>query len=571
MKSFTALILFKSKNLNSNQMIELTGGYVRNVFLGEFFISNMFIIMTIIFSALLILLILNYKEITKPFRKINKKTWLALLVIFIIGFALRNDSYFYGFGFDGMHYQETANFFFKTGLYVKGCTIGNVYDCKFYHQALFPAGFPYLIVLLYYIFGQNSLWAMMLSAFTGSLTIILVYLVTYSLFKKEEIGLYTSLVFALIPLEIMINGSAAVRPFSSFFIALTILFFLLALERNKVKLWSLFAITFSYCIYVRQENSILLIPMLLLFLTKNRLTKKSFEIEKISGFVKKYWLPIAIFIISQIPVQHWILFGAVDWNVNNPMFSLHYFSFTAPVIFTLLFTDYSWIEVFFNPMISVLLFAGIYFVFKGKEKINISFLWLWFLSFFFLVASYFQCQGYPQNFCIFNTVRYTTTLSLSYSIISGFVLFRINEKLKFNRYVFLTAIFVIIFVVSSISIPTTLFKDARLEEEYVGDAIRAVNRTDKDCLIFTGQYAIPNSDLLDENRRKWIDIELIMSGTIQLVWEEIENSTCMVFLKDYGCREIRDEQCGFVYKNFDLEFLFKEGSTEIYNLHLKER
>ncbi len=551
-------------------MIELTGGYTRNVFLGEFFISNMFAIMTIILLTFLILLVLNYKGLVRPFRKISRKTWLTLLVIFIIGFALRNDSYFYGFGFDGMHYQETANFFFKTGLYVKGCAIGNVYDCKLYHQALFPAGFPYPIVLLYYVFGQSSLWAMMLSAFMGSLTVILVYLITYSLFKKEEIGLYTSLVFALIPMELMINGSAAVRPFSSFFIALTVLFFLLALGKNKVKLWSLFAITFSYCIYVRQENSILLIPMLLLFLTKNRLTKKSFRTEKISGFVKKYWLPVAIFIVSQIPVQHWILFGAVDWNLNNPMFSLHYFPFTAPILLTLFFTNYAWIEVLFNPLISVLFFAGIYFVFKGKRKINISFLWLWFLSFFLLIAFYFQCQGYPQNFCV-NFVRYMTMLSLPYSIISGFVLFRINEKLKVNRYAFLTVILVVIVIVSSISIPATLFKDARLEEDYVGDAIHAVNRMDKDCLIFVSQYAIPNSDILGENKRKWIDIDLIMSGTVEWVWEEIENSTCIIFLKDYRCREIHDEYCGFVYKNFDLEFLFEEEYVEVYRLHLKER
>lgn len=551
-------------------MIELTGGYARNA-LGEFFISNTFAIMTIIFLTFLIFLILNYKELVKPFRKISKKTWFALLVIFIAGFALRNDSYFYGMGFDGMHYQETANFFFKTGLYVKGCAIGNVQECKLYHQALFPAGFPYLIVLAYYIFGQNSLWAMIFSAFTGSLTVILVYLITYSLFKNEKIGLYTSLVFALIPVELMINGSAAVRPFSSFFMALTILFFLLALERNKVKLWSLFAITFSYCIYVRQENSILLIPMLLLFFNKNRLTKKSFKKENILGFIKKYWLPFAIFIISQIPVQHWILFGDVGWNATGSMFSLSYFPYTAPVMLTLFFTNYSWIEALFNPLVSVLLFAGIYFVFREKDKTGLTFLWLWFLSFFFLEAFYFQCVGYPQNFCTHNTVRRMTTFSLPYSIISGFVLFRINEKIKVNILAFLTVIFVIIFIVSSISIPTTLFKDARLEEAYVGDAIRAINRTDKDCLIFTGQYAIPNSDLLGKNKRKWIDIDLIMNGTVQWTWEEIENSRCIALLSDYRCREIRDEQCGFVYKNFDLEFMFGEGFVEVYELNLKER
>ena len=90
-------------------------------------------------------------------------------------------------------------------------------------------------------------------------------------------------------------------------------------------------------------------------------------------------------------------------------------------------------------------------------------------------------------------------------------------------------------------------------------------------MIFVSQYAILNSDILGENKRRWIDIDLIMSGTVQWVWEEIENSRCIAFLSDYRCREIRDEQCGFVYKNFDLEFMFEEGSVEVYRLSLKER
>lgn len=549
-------------------MIELTGGYGRNI-LGEFFITNMFAIMTIIFLAFLAFLIINHKEFTRPFGKITKKTWCTLLVIFIIGFVLRNDSYFYGAGFDGMHYQETANLWYKTGLFVKGCVIGNANDCKLYHQVLFPAGFPYIIVLLYIFFGQSSLWAMIFSALMGSLTIILVYLITYSMFKKEEIGLYTSLVFSLIPVELMINGSAAVRPVSSFFMALTILFFLLALEKNKVKLWSLFAITFSYCIYLRQENSILIVPMAFLFFAKNKVSKKSFRMEKTIKTIKKYWLPLSIFILSQIPVQHWILFGEVGWNGNGPVFSPYYFPFTTPVMLTLFFAKYSWIEALFNPLTSVLLFIGIYFVFKGRYKKEMLFPFLWFLSFFILEASYFQCGGYPQNFCVGDLRRHMTPFSLPYSIISGFVLFKINKKVKINRYLFLSIIFVILFAISGISIPTTLFKDARLEEGGVGDSIIAINRTGKDCLIFT-QYAFPDSDILGENNRRWVDINLITNPRNKWVFDEVRNSTCVIFIKDYRCREIVDEQCNFIYKNFDMKFLFKENSVEAYRLELKK-
>lgn len=558
-------------------MIEVTGAYVRNSFWGEFFTSYMLIIMTTIFLVFIILLILNRKDFFEPFRKISRKTWLTLLVIFIVGFALRNDSYSHGFSFDGLHYADAGSFFYKTGIFVKGCAIGNAYDCKLYHQPLFPAGFPYAVTLIYYVFGESSMWTMMLSAFAGSLAIILVYLITYLLFRKEEIGLYTSLVFALVPLEILISGSASVRPFSGFFMALTVLFFLLALRRSSVKLWSLFAITLSYSIYVRQENSLLLIPMLLLYFWENRSVLRSFRIGDILAFFKKYWIPIAIFIVSQIPVQHWILFGLGDWTLRSePIFALKYFPSTAPIILTLFFTEYFSMEAFFNPLTSILLFAGLYFVFRGKEKINNSFIWLWLLSFFLMEAFFFQCKGYPESHCIGNLMRHMMTLTIPYSMISGFVLFKINERVKVNRHAFLAGMAVVIILISGISMPTTIFKDARMEETYVGSLISAVNRTGTDCLVFIGQIAIPNSDLLGENERKWVDEYIIMNGTHHWVWEEVENSTCMYFFEDFNCKqefEGGEVGCNFIYKKFDLEFLFVEGDIKpikVYRLHIKE-
>jgi hypothetical protein len=555
-------------------MLEVTGSYARNV-LGVFFVYNMFAIMTIIFFAFIILLVMNYKEIAKPFEKINRKTCLILLVIFIIGFILRNDSYFYGFGYDGIFYPETANNFFETGLFVKGCAIGDANDCKLYHQALFPAGFPYMIMLTYYLFGQNAIFGMMLSAFLGSFSIILVFLIAYYLFRKEEIGIYSAIVFTLIPLEIMINGSGAVRPVSSFFMALSVLLFLLAVDKNKIKIWSLFAITLSYTIYVRQENSVLIIPLSLLFISKHRKEIKSLRIEKISQTIKKYWLPIVIFFISQIPVQHWILFGEVGWNGNNPILSTLYFYHTAPVMLRLLFIDYLWLKVLFNPLTSIMLFIGIYFALKDKEKIKILFLWLWFLVFFIFNSSYFLCQGYPENNCIGNIVRYMTTLSLPYSMISGLVLFKITNKIKINKSVTMAVSFLLIFAISFIfsglSLPNSFMKDGRLDEQYVGDAIRTINRTDKDCLLFVSQYALPHSDLLGENKRRWVDVDLIMNSTLPWIWDEVKNSSCIVYISDYRCRQMRDEQCDFIYRNFDLELMFKENSVEAYGLRLKEK
>jgi hypothetical protein len=555
-------------------MWNVTGGYERYAY-GGFFINNMTAIMAVIFLAFLFLIVLNYKEIAKPFRKISKRTWLILAIIFVVGFVLRNAVYSYGWGYDGVFYTETANSMFQTGLFVKGCAIGNVSDCILYHQVLFPAGFPFLIVLLYSFLGQNAVFGMMLTGFLGSLTIIVVFLIAYRLFGKEDAGLFSAIVFTLIPLEIMINGTGAVRPVSSFFMALSVLFFILAMDKNKVGLWSLFAITLSFTIYTRQENSVLLLPLSLLFVWKNRKEIATLKAHKIERTLKKCWLPIVIFFVSQIPVQHWILYGNVSFNGFKPIFGAEYFYHTAPVVLTLLFTKYTHINALFNPVVSLVFFSGIFFAFFGKYRTQIIFLWAWFVTFFVLNASYFLCNGYPQVDCIGSEVRYMTTLSLPYALISGLVLYKITGKNTKKRTAFMAASFIFIlftsFAVSGMTLPTTFMKDGRLDEPYIGDAIRAINKTGKDCLLFVSQSTLPNSDLLDKNSRKWIDIDLIMNSTLPWVFEEVSNSKCMVYISDYRCRDYRDEQCEFMYKNFDMELMFKENAIEAYRLTLKQQ
>jgi hypothetical protein len=555
-------------------MLTITGGYDSNA-LGAFFLNNMIVIMALIFFTLIFLIVLNYKDIARPFKKISKRTWLILAVIFIIGFILRNDSYIYGWGYDGVFYTETANNMFQTGLFVKGCAIGNVSDCLLYHQVLFPAGFPFMIVLLYFFLGQNAIFGMMLSGFLGSLTIILVFLISYRLFGKEDAGLFSAIVFTLIPLEIMINGTGAVRPVSSFFMALSVLFFILALDNNKVRLWSLFAITISFAIYVRQENSVLLLPLALLYASKYRKQIISINSRKIERTLTKYWLSLAIFFLSQITVQHWILLGGLGFNGNNPIFSAEYFYHTAPAVLTLFFTNYSHIKTLFNPFVSLVFFAGIFFLLSNKYRIQSSFLWAWFLTFFVMNASYFLCGGYPQNDCFGNEIRYITALSVPYSLIAGFVMFKISGKIRVSTLAFMSLWFIFLFLtsfaVSGMSWPTTFMKDGRLDEQYVGDAIRAINRTGTNCLIFVSQSSLANSDLLDKNNRRWVDIDLIMNSTIPMVFEEVKNSTCVVYLSDYRCQNYNDDQCAFVYDNFDLQPLFKQNSVEAFALNLRNR
>jgi len=217
------------------------------------------------FSLLIYLFWANIKNLYQEIKKIDKKIWLILLLVFIFGFYLRNSEYWLGPHTDGYVAQEAAHLWLLHGEFVKACALGNHIDCQLFEQVLSPPVFPFIIALVHLIFGINSLNASVISAVLSSLTILLVFLIAYLIFKKEEVGLYAALIFSFIPLNIINSQTGLSRPTGLFFVGLTILFYLLALKNNKFITWLLTAVCLSYSIYVRQESYILL-PFLFIFL-----------------------------------------------------------------------------------------------------------------------------------------------------------------------------------------------------------------------------------------------------------------------------------------------------------------
>lgn len=559
-------------------MTYMTGPYLQT-FLGKFFLTNMFVIMTLIFSIFLILLILNIKTVKKEL-KISKKTALILLIIFLFGFFLRNAEYRYGWGLDGFFYPTSAKYLLEQNIFTIGCAIGKIDQCVLYHQPLYPAGYPYLISLLYLFFGVNSLHAMQLSAFLGSLTIILIFYCSRILLKNEEAGLYSALIFTLIPLELYVASTSAVRTTSLFFIGLTMLFYLIALKKDDIKIWGLTAITLSYTIYVRQENIVLLVPMVLgLFLFKYGY--KDF-LSKINKRELRKILPVFfILIVTLVPFLHQIFIYIVSSTPGQPTFSFEYFKVMAPIMFTGMFSPPPPFNILlFNPFISGLLFFSIIFLLKRDKRKELLFLWSLFLVYFLIISSYYQTPGFPESFSG-DFMRFMQDLNFPYALIAGFTIFQIKEiikkKTKMSRDVIILATLLIILIIysltSGIQLPTTMFKDGRLDEDpgyvKVGDLIMAINKTPNDCLIITSQATLVASDILKDNQRSVIDIELIKVDNGRLALQEMEKASCIRFLKDYRCTPHKDEMCQYIEDILDLTFLFKQGTVEVYEGKLK--
>jgi hypothetical protein len=279
--------------------------------------------------------------------------------------------------------------------------------------------------------------------------------------------------------------------------------------------------------------------------------------------LKKIALPLVIFLVTQVPVQYWILF-----HINlgpEAGFKYPYFASIAPKIVKALFLPDGYAQslgypTLFNPILSVIFFISILLVFKKEGRNETIFLWSLFLIYFFVYS--FFAQSYEQALNASDYVRFIQMLILPYSLLAGAVLVNISDILKIR----LDYVLILVLAVSLIStlpyFQFSLFKDSRADKPlYQSLYFDAVNKTPNNCTIITSHYIIPNSDVFENNKRRTVNIWLIFNNTKQIYLDEFSEAKCLIFLEDWFCKtsdnKIRDsEPCKFLYDNLNLKYLY---------------
>ncbi|NIO20614.1 MAG: hypothetical protein GTN76_07720 [Candidatus Aenigmarchaeota archaeon] len=529
--------------------------------------------MSIQFAFLIIFFVLNFKTIVKQFSKINRKIWIILLVIFLLGFLLRNAEYWYGEHADAYSPLETAKFLVLEGKHVKACSAGRAGYCSSYQQVLQPVGFPYLISLFYLVFGINTLPVLVFSAVLSSLSIILIFLICYLLFNKEELGLYAALVYALIPYNIFFSGTGFTRIISIFFLGFTLLIYLIAIRKNDLKLWTLFSLFFSFSVYIRQENYIL-IPLFFLGLFLFRYDIKNKE------NIKKLLIATIVFIIFQLHVYYWTFF-VISYAFTHPL-GLPTYSLTCFVSMTPYILDFLWgfsSYIVFNPYsfaATVLFIIGIAFIpvsffMKERGRKESLFIALWFVLFFLVYASYCMnfldglSQGPDMSF-----IRYIVQFHIPYSMLAGYGFYMINRlgrRISKHVSLILIPVFVILLLLS-VQLPTTLFKDARTD--YDSEYFSAIKRIPPDSTVITQMYMLVSSDVVGDNR-KYIDPEvIILKGEPEHAISLLHEGKEVYYILPHYCSNLPDHHgCKFVRENLDLELAFTEGSLNVFKVIMK--
>jgi len=300
----------------------------------------------IVFMLILVAIIINSKNFKRVFSGIPRRGWILLGTIVIAGLFLimavvpREHRIFY----DEDIYQNIGQniaFLKKAGMCNEGVNEYGEYRCNRLEYNKQPNGWPYLLSVTFRLVGVHEQASFITNNLIYALSIITTFLIGYLLFGSYLTGIYTALIFALIPEGLMWSNSVTVEPSAILFSGLAILSTLIFINTNDIKSLFLTLVILAFAIQIRSESILTLaMPALIILLfSKNELKKG------------RFYLLVSIFFLLLIPhLIHLYAVKGESWGATGPKLSTHYFednfksntlfylkNIRFPLIFTILF------------------------------------------------------------------------------------------------------------------------------------------------------------------------------------------------------------------------------------------
>ena len=167
-----------------------------------------------------------------------------------------------------------------------------------------PPVLPYILALFYHL--NIGFFVPLIVPFLATASVLLVYILGKNLFNNKNIGLYSAILFSLVPIHIYCSERIWTDAVVLFFVLLTIIFFWNGYEKNNKKYKILFGLFLAISILTRYTAMWMIPIFFLYFILKNKSLK----------FLKdKYlWYAIGIFFLVLTP---WFIYGIVYYN--NPL------------------------------------------------------------------------------------------------------------------------------------------------------------------------------------------------------------------------------------------------------------
>ncbi|MCD6367486.1 MAG: glycosyltransferase family 39 protein [Candidatus Aenigmarchaeota archaeon] len=525
--------------------------YVTSTYTKAVIQNNLMWITPIFFSVTLGLIILSFafslKHIGKLFNGIDKRIWVILVLIFVLGFYFRT---FVAPHTHRLYYDEDIYLNIAQNIKNEGrailCNYGTTEKCVegIYNKQ--PNGYPFLISLLFLLTGVNEVVASYFTSFLSSLTIVFVFFVSYLLTKDNRISLFSSLIFSLIPINIRWAPTTSAGSVFVLFTALTFFGFLAYFKIRKYPLLLFSFSSLAYAIQIRPEGTLLILLVGLMFILFD---KKLFtELNN-----KKFLVVLVLFSVLIAPhLLHLETVKSESWGASGNKLGLNYIHKNLKDNGMFFFENTRFPVVF-----TILSLLGLYpFKRYWKEK---SFLVVWFLTFFGLYLLF-----YAGSFNYGVDVRFSLNLYIPISILGAMGCLLIYEFLddRFgNKIISISIPIVIVLLAFSQFVPFVSEVgqkawDARLAHDFI---VERLDNLDKDCWIFTH---VPSVVLVNGRN----SLQAWYAQNPKIVNKLFSESNCVMFYEEYWCNAEpwKSGPCKYFHDNFELipyDSVSKNGKT----------
>ncbi len=234
---------------------------------------------------------------------------------------------------------------------------------------------PYFLSFFYFI--KLNFFVEIMNPLLGALSIFLIYILSKRMFN-QNIGLFSAVLLALMPIHVFYSGLVLTDAFVMFFVLLTFFSFWQGYEKNDKKYKVLFGLFLALSLLARYTTLWVTPIFLLYFIVRD----KSFKFLK----DKYLWYSIGVFFVVLVP---WFIYGYKYYgNILGAFIhgfkAASYWGGTQPWYF--FFKD-SW-QI--TSIVGIMFIVSLFYIFIKKEfiKKEVYLLLIWF--FFFLGMAMFM-------------------------------------------------------------------------------------------------------------------------------------------------------------------------------------
>lgn len=476
------------------------------------------------FVTFIFLLFFNYRLLAQFLRKISCLTWAALTAIILLALFIR-------FFIPVLHHVM----YIDEPWYMEAA--GNMLHTGFPGEYYKSIGWPFLILIVFGIFGINNWVALYTSLFFGALTAFPLFLLTLAMTNRRMLALMTALIFSLLPFHVFWSATAETNVISVFFTVLSMWLAVLYYRKPSGRgLWLALA-ALSFTAQIRPENYIFF-PIFFLGCVVYRL--KVHE--------KKYFfiLPVLFAAIISFPNLIQVLHFTASLNIienisDNPKWGFENLIRNTAVVGPELFRSLPLI-------ILVSAFLGLWMFFK-KDRRGTVWLLAWFAALWFSYFSSFLeiLGGRSRVFLSFYPIL---------SIFSAYGIYFIIDKINYLipdkdfklvfKFLAINAVFwVLFFGLKDRMPPPDAYKilETRIPEFIKRDL-------PSECVIIAGEPAVVRGS----TDFKAIRTQEVLEASRPE--EFFAEHKCLLFFEDYYCfrgHQKAMEECSVFKKKFSLE------------------